>query len=195
MSKSDLEALFQTVENVLEGTGRVYNENTFWNLVFCLQLASGRRLIEILVTLKYEPGPTRYQAKVKGIAKKQWEVAMNFGEETEYIIPLSVPYSLFESGMKLIREYRSYEGMDALDLGHAVGVRLGAASNRACNRRLTHTQKRNLYLEKVYEDREINRFHVGEESCSHRVWVADALCHSTPPVTETDRYTVMQIIE
>lgn len=192
MTKADFDSLHLKTKALLDETHQINNERTFWDLAFALQIVSGRRLFETLCTLEYREGKTDYQARVTGIAKKQIEIAYNGGAEVEYDIPLTVPYVVFDSGMKLIRSYNSYEGMNSVDFHDSTTGKVNAAANRVVGRRLTHTQKRNLYLEKVYKDREINQFHIGEESCSRAQWLAYALCHHQT-ASHTDRYAVMSI--
>lgn len=195
MTKAEFDAVHAKAKSILDETQQIDREKAFWDLAFALQIVSGRRLFEILVTLQYREGASDYQSRVTGIAKKQIEIAMNGGEETEYDIPLTVPYVLFETAMKLVRSYRSYEGINSVDFHDMTGHNVATAGSRCVGRRLTHTQKRNLYMEKVYRDREINKFHVGEESCSRSQWFSYALCHNDQTVGPTDRYASMTIEE
>jgi hypothetical protein len=193
MTKTEFNTIHSRVKDIITTTDEIAKDKDFWDLVFAIGVASGRRLFEILVTLEHSPGASDYQARVTGIAKQQWQTAMNLGEDLEYDIPLTVPYHLFAKAMSLIRNYKSYKELDSVQLSRVVNTREKTASQRCTGRKLTHTQKRNLYLEEVYRKRQTNKFHVDDRSCSRNRWFSFALCHMTTQVNETDRYSAMLI--
>ena len=195
VTRDELDSIHAKAKMILDEVHVITNEKDYWDLVFAVGVVSGRRIFEILSKLAYRQGPGDYQAYVTGIAKKQWQIAMNIGQEIEYPIPLTVPYVLFEKGMNLIRGHRSYEGMDCSQVSKATSTKEQTASNRCVGKVLTHTQKRNLYLEKAFRDREVNRFYVGEDSCSKTQWYINALCHNDVSTSPIERYSNINITD
>lgn len=191
ITEQQLEEIFDLAADVVQFAVDITNTKKYYEVVVALQLVSGRRNYEIMSSLEYHPGPTPYQAVVSGICKKTIDELVE-GVEDEYVIPLTVEYSLFKRAMDNIRKFKSLRGLSPSQVNSSYGASVLAASDRLFNRRLTHSQKRNLYIEKAYKMRNINQFCIGSESCSKHRWAAMALCHASvraPDVTQ--RYQTM----
>ena len=191
ISEADLEQMFNTAADVVQFAEPITNTKKYYEVVVALQLVSGRRNYEIMSSLDYHPGPNIFQAIVSGICKKTIDELVE-GIEEEYIIPITVEYKVFKSAMDAIRKFKSLRGLSPSEVNSSYGASVLAASDRLFGRRLTHSQKRNLYVEKAYKMRNVNQFCVGEHSCSKHRWAAMALCHAsvqTPDVTQ--RYQAM----
>lgn len=158
----------------------------YYDLVVALQLVSGRRNYEIMKSLIVSKASHPYQATVSGICKR--DSLRDYAYEPQNI-PLLCPFDLFESCLVILREFQEFYGTSS-QTNSFVSGRIASASKRVFGRKLTHTQKRNIYVELAYLRREEeNHFLIGNQSCSKAVWVARALCHSEPgPPTTTQRY-------
>lgn len=191
ISDAELEEIFAKAADVVQFAPDITNTKKYYEVIVALQLVSGRRNFEIMSSLEYHPGPHPYQAIVSGICKKTIDELVE-GIEEEYIIPLTVEYRLFKKAMDEVRKFKSLHGLSPSEVNSSFGTSVLAASDRLFGRRLTHSQKRNLYVEKAYKMRNVNQFCVGEQSCSKHRWAAMALCHASvraPDVTQ--RYQTM----
>lgn len=144
-------------------------------LLECLCLLTGRRKWELCSTLKIRTVPTfEYQAEVQGLGK-------NLITKLDPVwnrIPLLAPISVVIRGITNLRlcfhSMGKYEG----------GKKLFP--------RLNHTHYRNLYSEKCFELREINKFCEGD-SCSKMEWQRRAL-HVTMAIL-ADRYLTLLLTD
>lgn len=132
-------------------------------------LLSGRRHFEIAKTITWAPGPTPLQAIITGIAKS----APN---APPVAIPLLVNYDIFDAAMTAIRAFRtitdSSYGSESNNL--CGGVSRAAKKIFTCG--LTHTDRRSIYAEMAYRDKENNGFAPG--GCHKSYWIKLALGHS-----------------
>lgn len=193
ITEEKMEEMFDIASEVVQFSTEITSTKKYYETIVALQLVSGRRNYEIMSSLDYHPGPHPYQAIVSGICKKHLEELIE-GVEEEHVIPLTVEYRLFEKAMNAVRKFRTFRGLSPTEVNSSYGNCILAASDRLFGRRLTHTQKRNLYVEKAYKMRNVNQFCVGNESCSRYQWAANALCHvsnSAPGVTQ--RYQAMLV--
>lgn len=152
-----------------------------------LTILTGRRVGEIVKTLSHQPGPTPFQATVSGVTKGR----VLKSTET-FTIPLLVPYSDMKMAMDAVRAFRTITGdYDDPQMG-SIYATMGGVSKKMFARSLTHTQKRNIYIEMAYRDKENNGFM--PQGCSKDAWVKLALCHDLifPDVTST--YNAMTIV-
>ena len=193
ISETELEEMFEVASDVVRFAPDISSTKKYYEVVVALQLVSGRRNYEIMNSLDYQPGPQgyQYQTTVSGICKKTIDELVE-GIEEEYVIPLTVEYRLFKNAMDAVRKFKPLRGLSPSEVNSSYGASILAASNRLFGRRLTHSQKRNLYVEKAYKMRNVNQFCVGEQSCSKHRWAARALCHASiraPDVTQ--RYQTM----
>lgn len=193
ITESELDEMFNVAADVVRFAPDITSTKKYYEVVVALQLVSGRRNYEIMSSLEYHPGPPpfEYQATVAGICKKSIDELVE-GSQEEYVIPLTVEYRLFKVAMDEVRKFKSLRGMSPTEVNSSYGASVLAASGRLFGRRLTHSQKRNLYVEKAYKMRTINQFCVGDQSCSKHRWAARALCHVSvraPDVTQ--RYQTM----
>lgn len=193
LSEEELFDMFSKVDDRLTFSESIITSKQYYDVIVCLQLASGRRNFEIISTLEYRPGPTSYQAIVSGICKNQ-NLEMHENIIPEYTIPLNVDYKTFSKAMNAVRTYKPLYEMTPSEVNSSYGARILAASERLFGRRLTHTQKRNIYVEKAYRMRNVNQFCSGAQSCSRHMWAAKALCHTTSISTDcTQRYQAMTV--
>ena len=167
----------------------VVSTKQYYEVIVSLQLLTGRRNYEIINSLEIKPViDNKYQAHVCGILKRGLK-----NEETD-IIPINEEFVIIDHALRSLREFKRLLG-DPSAVNSQVGGSIAKASLRLFNRKLTHTQKRNLYVEVAWREREKkNKFCVGEESCSRTVWVGKALGHKfTPIVTLSNRYDALVI--
>lgn len=166
------------------------NSNDYFDLFVSIQLMCGRRAFEIGKTLRYMPGPTEYQARVSGICKN------DHGGEDWINIPILCKYEWFKAAMDKLRAFNDYSVCDVIQFSAAVSSKQAPADMRVYSRRLVHTQKRNLYSELAWSQREQSRFLVGEESVAKNVWIGMALGHrlNFHNISTTASYQVMNIV-
>lgn len=158
----------------------------YFSVIAALGLLSGRRTFEIAKTLVYSPGPTPLQATVSGIAKGN-----ALKSEQDHVIPILTTYNNFASAIAKVRAFRTIEGF--CDDGPMASVRHGVslATKRLFGRSLSHTQKRNIYSEMAYRDKENNAFMA--PGCSKGAWIKLALCHDLVFPDPTSTYASMTI--
>lgn len=171
-----------TISENIETVGDYYDS------LCALGFLSGRRISELASTLDWAPVEGKpYQASVIGIAKK---AVVNIRDgEAEHVIPLLCTYKAFNLAMQDVRNFRQIEGgCDDRDMLTVAG---GArdATIKLFGRSIPHTQKRNIYSEFAYRQRETNQFHPG---ASKEAWIKLALCHELvfPDVTSAYRTMV-----
>ena len=164
----------------------IVKPRNYFNVIAALGLLSGRRTYEIAKTLQYSPGPTPLQATVSGINKGHALKSEEF-----HTIPILTTYESFASAMDKLRAFRTVEGM--CDDSPMASVRHGVAvaTKRLFGRSLSHTQKRNLYSEMAYRDKENSGFMT--QGCSKGAWVKLALCHDLIFPDPTSTYASMTI--
>jgi hypothetical protein len=144
-------------------------------LLECLCLLTGRRKWELCSTLKIRTVPDfEFQAEVQGIAK---DIKSIFQEEWVKI-PLLAPVSVVIRGITNLRLHPHEMGR------YAVHAKLFP--------RLTHTHYRNLYSDKCFHMRHINKF-CEDDSCSELEWRRRAL-HVTMSIIAS-RYSTMLITD
>lgn len=167
----------------------VASSKQYYEVLVSLQLLTGRRNYEIINSIEMFPViDNKYQARVTGILKRGTR------DDEMDIIPLLEEYDILDHALKSLREFKNMTG-DPSAVNSRVGGNISKASLRLFNRRLTHTQKRNLYVECAWRERETNnKFYVGDNSCSRTVWVGKALGHKFKPVvTLSNRYDAIVI--
>lgn len=186
-SITEAETYIQKARSVLQQP--ILSPETYYDIAAALCLLSGRRNFEILKELSIQPGKTEYQARVYGLCKKQ----VQGRPDCEGVdIPLLCPYWEFEFGLATLRNFRDW--IDEPNSARISGKTSRGISNacfRLFGRKLSHTQKRNIYSEMAYLNKENNGFLVGEESCSKNFWIASALGHTLPSPCVTNRYQIM----
>lgn len=188
-TKDEVDSIFEKVYDILNNLGSITNTKKYYDVIVALQLASGRRNYEVMNCLEYSPSSHPYQANVKNICKKDKTV-----DPVEYTIPLHVEYKVFDHAMREARKFRNVSDKSPSEVNSSYGPRILAASTRLFGRRLTHTQKRNLYVEMAHMNRATNNYLVGSQSCSKGVWASHALCHSISKARNvTERYQTMVI--
>lgn len=157
-----------------------------WKMINALGFLCGRRNSEIYETLQWSPASHPYQTTVKGILKRE---GVTTGQEDEFTIPLLCPYLDFDKAMTSIREFREANATSSVVQSPCMRQQC----IRLFGENYTHTQKRNIYAEMAWRNRELNGFLTGSQSCAKRVWIQHALCHNFNRIGDTDRYTVMNI--
>lgn len=127
-------------------------------LLEALCLLTGRRKTELVSSLKMRSSPiSDYQAVVSGIAKD-----IKSGEE-ERVIPLLAPISVVAAGIVKLRQY-----------AHKTADYYQAKKSKLFPK-MTHTMFRDLYCERCWDTKEINKF-MPEQHCSKLYWCSQALC-------------------
>lgn len=144
--------------------------NSF-RLLECMCLLTGRRKWELCSTLKIKAVPGNdYLAEVQGLGKS----IKSRINDTWCIIPLLAPIHLIIHGITKLRMFAHEMGK------YRGGIKLFP--------RMTHTHYRNVYADKAYEQRAINRFRE-DHSCSELEWKRSALNITMGIYTE--RYATM----
>lgn len=157
----------QAIAIATEFSGEIDSVRTWYKLVNCMGILSGRRNYEIYCSLDWEPVPGReYQAYVSGLAKEVEEP-----QEGGWIIPLLCPYPVFDKCMLAIRDFRELSG-SASDLS-SLSSPLLESMERVFGIHLTHSMKRNLYASVAFERRAVNQFLGGQGAKTY--WVNRAL--------------------
>lgn len=181
-----VERSLRCVQDPIESTSDYYNN------VAALEILSGRRNYEILCSLFYTPSSHPFQANVVGIAKKR---RLEVDDYETHTIPLLCEYKLFEAAMDRVRGYKKYtpDSDDATKLSALHSRNIANATARLFGRRLSGTDRRNLYAEMAWRRRNReNHFLIGDRSCSKHTWFAKALCHEFSLDTTT-RYQNLTI--
>jgi hypothetical protein len=188
----EVEMIIHSARDFICGPIVVKKKKDLCLLVNACQILSGRRNFEICKSLTYAKADHPMQARVNGICKKDKLRAEN---REDYVIPLLCEYHEWESAMNLLRHHTSYLPDNPSLVNSSIGGKVLHYSDVLFGRRLTHTQKRNLYAEVAYSHRESdNEFCIGDNSCSKHVWISKALCHTDPgPPSVTQRYQTIQI--
>lgn len=156
-------------------------------LLSALQIVSGRRNFEIVHSLVATSNGKPFQCHVSGLCK-QTPV-----EETD--IPLLVECDVFLRRLAQLREFQPLSGISSSrQLTHR-GQQIKDAGKKLFGRAMSHTQKRNLYVELAWARRfEENQFLVEDGHCSKMLFVKKALGHQIQQWTPTDAYQTMMIV-
>lgn len=174
-----------TARSVLRNT--IDSPSSYYEMIAAVGFLTGRRNYEVMVTINLYPGPMILQANVVGLCKK----GISRQYEAPVPIPLLAPYPEIDEALYKIRNYRSYEDRDCGVVSGNSSRGISRACKRLFGRVLSHTQKRNMYSELAYRDKENNGFCVGNQSCSKNAWVAAALGHVPNFGGHTCRYQTM----
>jgi len=166
VSHEEIDSFVKTAREVMATPvrdGQQYHECSA-----ALGLVTGRRNFEILKTATIAPVEGfSYQAKVSGIAKRK------FMDDPVFTIPLLCPYKEVEHALQSLRNYRQIDGNCEQAGKHYEGIT--RATRRLFKRSLDHTEKRSIYIEHAYVNRENNGFMAN--GCSKKMWNKMALCH------------------
>ena len=156
----------------------------FADLVVALQIVSGRRLHELLITLELQGcGPSEYSAVVKGICKKP-----RLEQDVAYTIPLLCTYEKFRDCLDMARKFKPEVGA----VKPYTVTLIGKSTKRLFGKGFDHTAKRNLYCEMTWAEKDkSNAMEIG----SKKLWFVKALCHNPSKELKgvTDCYTSMNI--
>lgn len=181
---AELEEMVRIARDELNST--ITRARDYYRMIIAVQLVSGRRTVEVLQAMHYSAGPTPFQARVSGITKGR-----ALKHEEVYNIPLLVPYSSFASAMDKIRAYRTIEGTSFDKPMTTARCSILHYAKQLFGRSLTHTQKRNIYLEMAYRDKENNGFIA--QGCSREAWCKLALCQDLIFRDATSTYQAMTV--
>jgi hypothetical protein len=187
MSEAQAIDIIETSIGVLHDP--LVEEKDYWKNMVALQILSGRRNYEILMTLNYSRASHPFQANVSGILKKR---SFEDVDTETYTIPLLCSYDLFHKAMDRFRDVRDIYGTPK-ELSSMIGGKLNTACKRLFGRRMTHTQKRNLYSEMAFRRRHTeNHYLINDQSCSKSMWIINALAHDVS-FSVHERYQTMLI--
>jgi hypothetical protein len=172
----------EEVNKMIEDAVTLIQQDLAWEkrsnslrLLECLCLLTGRRKWELCSSLKIRTvKDSEYQADVQGIGKN----LLGIFDDGWIRIPLLAPISVVIRGITNLRLY-----------DHTMGRYNGF---KKLFPRLTHTHYRDLYSEKCYELREINKFCQGD-SCSQLEWRRRAL--NITMAILANRYSTMLITD
>jgi len=160
----------------------------WYDYVVCCGLLSGRRTWEIVSSLEWDPIPDRpFQARISGLAKSLEHEVMNQGHP-EIDIPLLCDFDTFDKAMWELRGFRTLTG-HCDDKENKIEYGLMNASQRVFGRVVNHTEKRNMYSEMAFRDRENSKFLT---DCSRIAWIEAALGHKSS-FHSNATYTAMNI--
>lgn len=145
-----------------------------WELVACASILCGRRTAEIVRCMQWEK-ESAFVARVQGLAK----VA---GNDAKASIPLLCSYEDFDELMNRIRElYLPTESSTN---------RLKPAMMRVFGQWFDHGQRRNLYAEAAFHERNVSGFF---PDMSKVMWVDKALSHSSNVVNQALNLTYQSL--
>lgn len=140
----------------------------------CLCLLTGRRKWELCKTLQMRSHPdSDLQAVVWGLTKD------SKNSKLERPIPLLAPIATISRGINKLRQYPHIYG--------------SYGSNKISRMfpKLSHSIFRDLYTQRTFRDREINKFH--PNPCSELWWRSQALCNTLQQFT--NHYASIRIDE
>jgi hypothetical protein len=183
LSQEEADVIISVSIDVLQA--EINSVSDYYENVVALQVLSGRRNAEILFSLVWSPASHPYQATVTGLTKSK----SIDGITRQHTIPLLCRYELFDKAMTRLRAYRLYESIHDT---HNAAKPISSAAERLFRRRLAHSEKRNLYSEMAWRNREQNGFLIGDQSCSKHYWIAMALGHDFN-LDHTSRYQTLTI--
>lgn len=146
-----------------------------WDLVPSALFLCGRRVIEVLETLKWAPHG-EYTALVSGITKQDFH-------DPEIVIPLLCPYKDFDELMTKIREAR-------LPV-KAHSNRLHPRFVRQFGRWYNHSERRNIYAEAGYRIRTETGFF---PEMSKVMWIDKAIGHSSNVAVSSGNLTYQALV-
>ena len=148
-----------------------------WDLVACALFLCGRRVVEIVETLKWKEEPASpYLARVSGIAKQEVD-------DESFVIPLLCTFHEFDEMMTLIRAAQ-------LPL-HCHTRRLKPAFVRYFGQWYNHSQRRNIYGEAGFRCRFESGFF---PEMSKVMWIDKALCHTSNVVRQAGNLTYQSLV-
>ncbi len=161
------------------------------NLIVSLMILTGRRLVEVCKTMTLLPVEgNEFQARVDGIAKRREDQQGILSD----VIPLLHPLSKIQEALESARRHKQYTSNEECALKMASCTT--AATTRLFGCRLSHTARRNIYLEAAYENKEKeSRFLVGDHAVSKRQWMNMALYMQKPRLEDIDYYTRIEIVK
>lgn len=183
-SRAEIDAIVARCKSVV--TKSITKVGDYYSVIFALNILSGRRGYEIVKDLRWGPGATDFQAVVSGLCKGRAAKSTE-----EYPIPLLVPYSDFNKAMTNLRAFRTVECASDDKPMMTITSGIMKKGKALIGRGLTHTQRRNIYSEMAYSDRENNGFVAG--GCSKDAWITLALCHDLTFRDTTSTYKSMTI--
>lgn len=142
------------------------------NMLEALCILTGRRKWELCNTLRMRSSPdSDYQAIVWGICK------VTSGDDPERPIPLLAPIDVITKGINKLRRYPHTYG----------SYKQGRISRKFS--KMGHTFFRDVYTQRAYRDRFINKFH--PHPCSKLWWCSQALSETLSVYCEHYATTVI----
>ena len=176
MTRVDMDRILAVAKRTIDvRTNPVQRPKQWCEYVVCCGLLSGRRTWEIVSTLEWDPLPDLpFQARVSGMAKSLEHEVMNQGHP-EIDIPLLCDFDTFDRAMWELRGFRTLTGR-CDDKENNIQAGLRSASQRLFGRVISHTEKRNIYSEMAFRDKENSKFML---DCSRVAWVEAALGHKS----------------
>lgn len=185
ITREEINTIIEKCKDVISYPS-ISNSKKYYEMVVAIQILTGRRPTEILNAVTFYPSSHRYQAQVTGLLKNTTRM------DDIISIPLLAPFPNIERGFRMLREFKNFSDMTNVEISNGTHGSIDIATKRLFGRRLTHTQKRNIYCETAYDRR-----HTENEflpNVSKQVWIASALGHSlTSKLGTTERYQLMQI--
>lgn len=174
-SEVEIDAMIDQAVKYINSEIDCSNKINSLKMMDCLSLLTGRRKWEIASTLQIKTSPNSdYQAYVRGLCKNPLS---SLNGDPEWVpIPLLAHISVITSGILKARIYKHESGKYAY--------------RNKIFPRMTHTEYRNIYQDRAYKDRHINKFLDGV-SCSELAWKMQALCITLN--TLTSHYSVLRI--
>lgn len=192
ITNDDLNTIVEKARSkVIQTSAKGMTKRLYAELVASLMILTGRRLVEICKTLTLYPVENEeFQARVSGIAKTR------IGQPTSEVavIPLLAPFEVLQDALLRIREFRQFF------TNEECALKVSPCSSRACVRlfglKLSHTVRRNIYLEAAYLRREEeNHFLVNDKSVPRRQWMNMALYMCPVKLEDIDFYTRMEVVK
>lgn len=187
-SKEDIDKIINKCKDVIMSSSITTNKK-YYDMVVAVQILTGRRSTEVVNSATFLPSSHIYQAQVTGLLKDSRRI------DDVISIPLLAPFKDISRAFRMLREFKNYSDKTNVEISSATKSGIGGATKRLFGRRLTHTQKRNIYCETCYDRRyQENEFLL--DTCTKQAWIATVLGHklTSNMLTPTSRYQIMQIV-
>ena len=157
-----------------------------WNILASLLLVSGRRQYELLVTIQTRRGDNDYLCYMKGLSKV-------VGEVGEVLVPLLCQYDLFKVNLDLMRSERGllhYFEKDRDESHSELSGNIAKANHRLFGH-LTHSTRRNIYVELAWRRRLTENFFMN--GCSKGRFAQKALGHTGTRISDIQVYQAFSL--
>jgi hypothetical protein len=189
ISKSQIDDIIEVARNRIKTYTITRRTNQYPELLMSLMILTGRRSVEVAMMtsfIKVENEP--YQAIVTSLSKERFP-----DEGRSGTIPLLAPFDDIMNALKSVRDFKQFKSHR--DFDRRACSLLPKASLRLFGIKLSHSLRRNIYLEASYSRREMeNHFMIQDHAVVKRQWMSYALYLSPSKLTNLDFYSRIEVI-